>query len=43
MLQSAKIYLISGIAGEIDEVVAAYLSKRLNEQRFHMPGFKTEH
>jgi predicted Fe-Mo cluster-binding NifX family protein len=42
MLQSAKICLISGIAGEIDQVVAAYLSKRLDEPRFHMPGFKAE-
>jgi predicted Fe-Mo cluster-binding NifX family protein len=40
MLQGAKIYLISGIAGEIDQVVAAYLSERLDEPRFHMPGFK---
>jgi len=43
MLQSAKIYLITGIAGEIDQVVTAYLHKRLDEPRFHMPGFKAEH
>jgi predicted Fe-Mo cluster-binding NifX family protein len=43
MLQSAKIYLISGIAGEIDQVVDAYLSEKLDEPRFHMPGFKAEH
>ena len=40
MLQSAKIHLTTGIAGEIDQIVAAYLSKKLNEPRFHMPGFK---
>ena len=40
MLQSVKINLITGVAGEIDQVVAAYLSKRLNEPQFHMPGFK---
>jgi predicted Fe-Mo cluster-binding NifX family protein len=40
MLQSVKINLTTGIAGEIDQVVAAYLSKKLNEPRFHMPGFK---
>jgi predicted Fe-Mo cluster-binding NifX family protein len=43
MLQNANIYLISGIAGEIDQVVAAYLSKRLDEPQFNMPGFKAEH
>ena len=40
MLQSVKINLITGIAGEVDQVVAAYLSKRLNEPQFHMPGLK---
>ena len=40
MLQSVKINLITGVAGEMDQVVAAYLSKRLNEPQFHMPGFK---
>jgi predicted Fe-Mo cluster-binding NifX family protein len=43
MLQSVKISLTTGIAGEIDQVVAAYLSKKLNEPRFHMPGFKNYH
>jgi len=40
MLQSVKINLITGVVGEIEQVVAAYLSKRLNEPQFHMPGFK---
>lgn len=40
MLQSVKINLITGVAGEINQVVAAYLSKRQNEPQFHMPGFK---
>lgn len=40
MLQSVKIYLITGIAGKVDQVVSAYLSKRLNEPQFLMPGFK---
>jgi len=40
MLQSVKINLITGIAGEVDQVVAAYLSERLNEPQFNMPGFK---
>lgn len=40
MLQGIKICLITGIAGEVDRVVSAYLSKRLNEPQFFMPGFK---
>jgi len=42
MLQSEKINLVTGIAGEIDQVVAAFLSERLNEPQFHMPGFKAD-
>ncbi len=41
MLQGIKICLIIGIAGEVDQVVSAYLSKRLNDRQFLMPGFKT--
>ena len=42
MLRSSDIDLITGIAGEVDQVVAAYLSKGLDEPRFHMPGFQAE-
>jgi predicted Fe-Mo cluster-binding NifX family protein len=42
MLRSADIALITGIAGEVDQVVAAYLAKALDEPRFHMPGFHAE-
>ena len=38
MLESVKIYLITGIAGDVEQVVAAYLSERLKEPRFQMPG-----
>ncbi len=41
MLQNIKIYLIIGIAGEVDQVVGAYLSERLNDPQFYMPGFKS--
>ena len=43
MLQSVKISLIAGIAGEVEQVVTAYLSERLDEPQFHMPGYKDEH
>ena len=42
MLRGVDIKLRTGIAGEVDQVVAAYLSKALDEPRFHMPGFQTE-
>jgi predicted Fe-Mo cluster-binding NifX family protein len=41
MLLSAKIDVISDITGEIEPVLQAYLSKRLDEPKFHMPGFRT--
>ena len=40
MLQSAKISLFTGIAGEVDQVLAAFMDEGLDESRFHMPGFK---
>ena len=40
MLQGIKICLITGIAGEVDQIVSAYLSERLNKPQFLMPGFK---
>ena len=42
MLRGSDIDLITGIAGEVDQVVGAYLSKGLDEPRFHMPGFQAE-
>jgi len=43
MLQNVKIYLITGIAGEVEQVVGAYLSESLNDPQFYMPGFKANH
>lgn len=43
MLRGINICLISGIAGEVDQVVSAYLSERLNEPKFLMPGFNANH
>jgi len=43
MLQGVKIYLITGVAGDVEQVVAAYLSERLKEPRFQMPGLQSNH
>jgi predicted Fe-Mo cluster-binding NifX family protein len=42
MLRSLDIALVPGIAGEIDQVVAAYLSEGLDKPQFRMPGFHAE-
>jgi predicted Fe-Mo cluster-binding NifX family protein len=38
MLESAGINTITGIAGEIEEVLAAFLAGRLEQPYFYMPG-----
>lgn len=38
MLENAGIRVIAGIAGQIDEVLQAFLSNRLDEPQFFMPG-----
>ncbi len=40
MLQSAGIRLISGIAGDVEEVAEAFLSNRIDDPCFRMPGYK---
>lgn len=40
LLEAGKIRLISGVSGEVREVLEAYLNGRLNDERFRMPGFK---
>jgi predicted Fe-Mo cluster-binding NifX family protein len=42
MLNSEKISIITGIAGEAEDVVAAFMAHRLNEPRFYMPGYKKQ-
>lgn len=42
MLQSAGIRLISGIAGDVEEVAEAFLSNRIDDPCFRMPGYKEE-
>ena len=38
MLERVNIHLISGIAGQVDQVLAGYLSGELDRPCFHMPG-----
>jgi len=40
MLQSAGIRLISGIAGDVEQVTEAFLSNRIDDPSFRMPGYK---
>ena len=42
MLQSAGIRLISGIAGDVEQVAEAFLSNRLDDPCFRMPGYKED-
>ena len=39
-LTAAKISPITGIVGEIDEVLTAFMCDGLNNPRFYMPGYK---
>ncbi len=40
MLQSAGIRLISGIAGDVGQIAEAFLSNRIDDPCFRMPGYK---
>lgn len=42
MLRETQIRLITGIAGQADQVFDAFLSDHLNEPSFLMPGYKTK-
>ncbi len=39
-LTTAKISPITGIVGEVDEVLSAFMRDGLNDPRFYMPGYK---
>ena len=39
-LTSAEISPITGIIGEVDEVISAFMRDGLNDPRFYMPGYK---
>lgn len=42
MLTGCEIELVNGIAGDIDEVLAAFKKRRLNDPAFYMPGYKVK-
>jgi predicted Fe-Mo cluster-binding NifX family protein len=42
MLKSIHISVVVGIAGEVEEVVAAFMAGRLDERSFYMPGYKKQ-
>jgi predicted Fe-Mo cluster-binding NifX family protein len=39
MLKNLRINLITGIAGEVKQVVDAYMSGQLDDSKFRMPGY----
>ena len=41
LLDDLHLQLIHGVAGEVNEVVGAFLHDELNDQRFFMPGRRT--
>lgn len=42
LLSSAQVDLISGISGEIEQVLAAYSANTLDDRKFRMPGGRTD-
>jgi predicted Fe-Mo cluster-binding NifX family protein len=40
ILKSVKLQLTKGIAGEVEDVLSAYLVGCLDNPKFYMPGFK---
>jgi predicted Fe-Mo cluster-binding NifX family protein len=40
ILSNSKIQLISGICGDVDEIISAYIDGRLDDPCFFMPGHK---
>ena len=42
MLTGVNIRLFNGIAGDMDDVITAFLGERLDKPQFYMPGFRQE-
>lgn len=38
MLETSGVHVIPGIAGEVEEVLSAFMANRLSEPKFRMPG-----
>ena len=39
MIQGLDIELVYGIVGDVNKVLEAYFSNRLDDDAFHMPGY----
>jgi len=39
MLENLRIDLITGIAGEVEEVMDAYITEQLDDPKFNLPGY----
>ena len=39
ILENSGIGVISGVVGEVDDVLAAFMANRLDEPNFRMPGY----
>jgi predicted Fe-Mo cluster-binding NifX family protein len=42
MLQGLSIFVIAGIAGQVEQVLEAFISGRIDEPGYRMPGFTEE-
>jgi predicted Fe-Mo cluster-binding NifX family protein len=42
MLQASGISVMAGIAGQVEEVLEAFISGRIHEPGYRMPGFTEE-
>ena len=42
LLEQAKFEIVDGIAGDVQDVLTAYLDGRLDHPDFYMPGFKVK-
>jgi predicted Fe-Mo cluster-binding NifX family protein len=43
LVREAGIELITGIVGDIEQVITGFTNRRLNHPSFRMPGFVKEH
>jgi len=42
MLTGSNVFLRNGVAGDVDEVISAFLDDRIDMPRFYMPGYKPD-
>ena len=41
ILESSGVHVVPGIAGQVEEVLAAFMADRLDQPHFRMPGHRT--